>query len=154
MLSLGCNSHTPDTGDINNLKVAESVNPLDLKNSVTDWQLVDSNEWFDFFELTITDSESLVCAAFHKTDAQLGIGIMFQIAILADDRGFKYFTTNEAIPTKAQLELLENKLPKSRVLESCFRIQYLLEKPIDSENHVFDVKFLTKIWKNQAEEFE
>ena len=152
---VGCSSDAEDAVTVNSDAASTSVTlPNEDKSGESNWRLVDSNEWYDLFELTLTETESLICTAFHKTDAQLGIGIAINVAVLADDRGFKFFTFNEASLSDDQMTALAPKLPKERVLESYAKIQYLMTEPEKSGNHVFDAEFMTQMRRNQADEFE
>ncbi|MEM7785749.1 MAG: hypothetical protein AAF939_19735 [Planctomycetota bacterium] len=151
----GCNPEPKNIPTVKSVATSSATTqPVEEDNVEPTWRRVDSNEWYDHFELVLTDSESITCAAFHKTDAQLGIGIAFQIAILADDRKFKFFTFNEASPTQNQMEMLEPLLPKSRVLESYSLIKYFESKPKDTDPHAFDVEFMTQMRRDQPDEIE
>ena len=152
---IGCNPELPNATPASTDAISASITiPVEEKSDEASWRLVDSNEWYDIFELILTDDESLICTAFHKTDAQLGIGIAFNIAILAGDRKFKYFTFSETSLTQNQNRILEPLLPKSLVLESHFLVKYLNFKPEDEDRHVFDAELMARLRRNQPDDFE
>ena len=155
LVLIGCDSNDELTSVADTKLVPTTSNSHSSDDSrIPEWRLVHSNEWYDLFELNLTDTEALICTAFHKTDAQLGIGIAFNIAILADDREFKYFTFKEASLTENQTRILEPLLPESRVLESHFLVEYSNAEPEDPDSHVFDAEFMTQLRRNQPDEFE
>ena len=152
---VGCNSEPPIATSANHDATSVFITiPVEEKSDEANWRLVDSNEWYDIFELVLTDDESVICTAFHKTDAQLGIGIAFDIATLADDRKFKYFTFSETSLTQNQNRILRPLLPKSRVLESHFFVKYLNTKPEHENSHVFDAESMAQLGRNQPDDFE
>lgn len=107
------------------------------------WQQLDANQWYDLFELQIADDKSLTCAAFHKTDPQLPIGIVLNLAAIAKKRGYKFIEMDESSPTVDQKRLLENMLSSDYVLVSYGGVRFHLNKP-EFDNQVFDVGFLTE----------
>ena len=151
----GCKSEIEKPPPANTETTTSSTEtPVQEESGEPDWQLVDSNEWYDLFELARSENESVFCTAFHKTDAQLGIGIAFNIAVRADDRNYKYFTFNDASLTQKQKNSLEPHLPEARVLESYFLVSYLNAKPDAPQSHVFDAEFMAQMRRDQPADFD
>ena len=149
-LLLGCNSSANRNTEADSGGTSYSAtSPTHDDTRSEDWRLIDSNEWYDLFELNLTDTESIICSAFHKTDAQLGIGIALNVAILADDRGFRFFRFKETSLTDEQARMLEPLLPKDRVLETHSLAEFLNVEPEESHTHVFNAAFMTQLRQDQ-----
>jgi len=150
LVFVGCDSSAKHERAADTEVTANSVqSPPPVEDNLPAWELIDSNEWYDIFELKLTDRESFISTAFHKTDAQLGIGVSLSVAVLADDRGFKYFRFNDASLTEEQAKMLEPLLPEGRVLETTTMAEFLAVKPEQSESYVFDAGFMTQERRNK-----
>ena len=144
LVMVGCDS-TLDQQPTGKVEPEQSSQPASSNESrEPQWHRFASNEWYELYELKLSENEFLICMAAHKTDAQLGIGISVEIARMANSRGGKFFRAEEIVPTKAQAALVESLLPDGRVLESYAKVEYFATKPIDDENLV-DVAAMAKI---------
>lgn len=116
------------------------------ENRTAKWQKVQSTKWYDLFELSLSDRESLFCDVTYKSDAQLAIGIVMAMAKAANERGWKYIRVNKGIPTGTQLAEIESLIQKKPLFKNFSRVEYLKDKP-ENESGLFDAEFISKMLK-------
>ena len=139
----GCDGERSNKPVEDNDPIPNSRIESNQTSDAREWQQLDANEWYDLFELRIADDKSLTCAAFHKTDPQLPIGIVLNLAAIAKKRGYKFIEINDTSPTEDQKRLMENTLSSDYVLVSYGGVRFHLNKP-EFDDQVFDVSFLTE----------
>ena len=117
---------------------AESAN---AKPKTPTWRSFARNDYYELFEFPLSKTESIVRSQIAKGDAQLGIGVVMDIAVLADSRGFKYFKPSET-PTREELDRTPNHPSDKDAIGSSdlIKIVFLNEKPESADDSVMDVK--------------
>ena len=143
ILLAGCGSEGLDTiaerPEINSHVPAGNANPTDDKR----WRQIQNNEWYDLFERRLNETDSSICTAFRKVDAQRGITIPAEFAELAEERGFRYFTIEDEYLSNLQTAELAPLLPQDRVLVSVLRVRFTNVVPAEPRTRIFDVELFS-----------
>ncbi|MEL7498821.1 MAG: hypothetical protein AAFN77_14530 [Planctomycetota bacterium] len=137
---LGCQSEPSQPAKAPNVVDLEDATPTpDEKDH---WQTFTTNEWYELSELRMKSTQSVIRCKFFKTDAQLGIGISADIAVLAQPRGFKYFRTSSIESLDANGE---PSIGINDENESQYVIDFYKEKPEDASTDVLEVDAYVQI---------
>ena len=151
LVFLGCDSNNDGQPLVFDEPSLSKPSSPPTRSTEPKWRRFGSNEWYEIYELRLSENQSLICLAIHKSDAQLGIPIAVNIARVAETRGFKFFREENASPTKMQTELIDRILPEGLIDEAFYKIDFLLTKPL-GDDRVVDVASFSKIpldWDEQ-----
>ena len=155
MIFTGCETK-PSPVQIENGNLESDVKQTEANEQETrrEWKTVVKNESYELAELHLSDTESLVYSMILQPDAQLGIGVGIDLAVVADSRGFNYFRYSRTAPDQEQYDSVAHLRRDNHKYSSFLMVEFFKEKPAKEGEFLFDVKMLVSLVQQRKSENE